>query len=186
MKVTLVLNTAMSATMISRPVRKSTSSGLVLRNVEGKGIGVFATKTFQIHETVLEFVGDLVSATNVEDLTHFLQVGPNTLLSPSGGIDDFVNHSCAPNTGIQDRAGQIFLFALQEIKAGDEISFDYSTTQMGGFWFMDCICGKAGCRGRIGDFKDLPVDLKQFYIDKNAVLPFVIADESRWRFRASD
>lgn len=153
-----------------------TLPGLVLRTVSGKGKGVFATSDFASGATVLEFVGELLEVGSIGDLTHCLQIGPTTFLGPSGGIDDFVNHSCAPNTGIQDRGGRIFLFAFDAIKKGDEISFDYSTTQTGGYWHMQCICGTKECRGRIGDFRDLAPNLRQFYVSKNAVLPFVAAD----------
>lgn len=166
-------------TRSARKAQKNDSHGdlgLLMRHVPGKGKGVFATRDFPAGTTVLEFLGALVEVNEVDDLTHCLQVGPTTFLGPSGSVDDYVNHSCAPNTGIQDREGRIFLFALSPIKSGDEISFDYSTTQTGGHWHMQCLCGKATCRGHIGDFRDLPSSVRQFYIDRNAVLPFVAAD----------
>ena len=61
-------------------------------------------------------------------------MGPKAFLSPSGELDDYVNHSCEPNCGIKEDQGRVVLFALKPIGNGDEITFDDATTQAGGFW----------------------------------------------------
>ena len=150
---------------------------LTLKNeVEGKGRGVFAAMTFKKGEEVLEFLGEIRDVADFDDLTYALQIGPSTFIGPSGDVDDFVNHSCEPNTGIREREGRVVLFALTDIKAGLEITFDYSTTQSGGYWTMDCQCGSDYCRGTIGDFRDLSTTLKSYYVKNRAVLPFLIKD----------
>src|SRR5688572_12918117 len=111
------------------PIRPHGS--LELRDVPGKGRGVFTTRAFRRGEEVLEFRGVHRDVSAFKDLTHALQIGPRTFISPSGDIDDFVNHSCDPNTGVRDDNGRIVLFALKDIKAGHEINFDYATTQAG-------------------------------------------------------
>jgi hypothetical protein len=163
----------------ARGRQPAVEASLILREVPGKGKGVFATRPYREGEIVLEFLGNLLQPCDVDDLTHCLQIGPATFLSPSGGIDDYVNHSCAPNTGIAERQGRILLFALGPIKKGDEISFDYSTTQTGGHWSMECLCGVPGCRGLIGDFRDVPAARRRYYIERQAVLPFVAADAAQ-------
>jgi hypothetical protein len=45
---------------------------------------------------------------------------------------------------------------------------------------MRCICGTASCRGLIGDFHDLPMDLQQRYLKLGIVQPFIV-DE--WHVR---
>lgn len=153
---------------------------LILReDLPGKGRGVFALDAFRPGEEVLEFLGHVRDVSTYTDLTHALQVGPTDFLSASGGIDDYVNHSCSPNTGIRDDKGRIVLIALKAIAPGAEITFDYSTTQTNGLWSMECQCGSKKCRGRILDFKDLPQELRNFYEKNNAVLPFVLADSKK-------
>jgi hypothetical protein len=148
---------------------------LILReDVGGKGRGVFAGQAFDPGAEVLEFLGDVRKVQTFNDLTHALQIGEDTFLGPSGGVDDYVNHSCEPNTGIRQVDGRVILFALRPIEAGDEITFDYSTTQSGGYWTMACQCGSGGCRGVIGDFADLPKPLRSFYVRNRAVLPFLV------------
>lgn len=62
-------------------------------------------------------------------------------------IDDAerFNHSCDPNLGIQ---GQIVVLSRRAIAAGEELTFDYETTDFdpGGF---ECRCGAEDCRGLI-------------------------------------
>jgi len=148
---------------------------LILReDLPGKGRGVFALDAFCPGEEVLEFLGQVRDVSTYTDLTHALQVGPTDFLSASGGIDDYVNHSCSPNTGIRDVQGRIVLIALKTIAPGAEITFDYSTTQANGLWEMECQCKSKKCRGRIADFKELPKDLQTFYEKNNAVLPFAL------------
>lgn len=151
---------------------------LVLHDeVCGKGRGVFAGQPFKKGALVLEFLGEVRDVSELNDLTHALQIGPRDFLTASGGIDDYVNHSCRPNCGIRVDNGRVILFALRDIRVGEEILFDYSTTQSGGYWEMDCQCGVPTCRGRIGDFKDLPTEHQQFYISQRAVLTFLLTND---------
>jgi len=147
---------------------------LILKDVPGKGRGVFADRAYRSGEEVLEFLGERRDVATFADLTHALQVGPRTFLSASGDVDDYVNHSCQPNCGIREIDGCVVLFAFKAIAIDEEITFDYSTTQAGGFWEMTCDCGSNSCRRHIGDFKDLPKALRKRYIALHAVLPFVL------------
>ena len=65
----------------------------------------------------------------------------NTLLPKQ----DFVNHSCEPSGGLR---GEAVLVAMRDIKEGEEITFDYATTEcIDGEW--ECLCGTPACRGTI-------------------------------------
>lgn len=149
-------------------------TALILKDVPGKGRGVFAGQAFRPGDEVLQFLGDLKDVSEFSDLTHALQVGPRAFLSASGELDDYVNHSCDPNCGIRDDQGRVVLFALRPIANTDEITFDYATTQAGGFWKMTCQCGAPNCRKTIGDFSDMPKERQQFFIKQGAVLPYLL------------
>jgi hypothetical protein len=75
-----------------------------------------------------------------------IQVGVNAWMWSSGGLDDLVNHSCAPNLGLFPMVGadggdgDLYLVARREIAAGEELSFDYSTSMVDEPWAMDCAC----------------------------------------------
>lgn len=152
---------------------KSNKGALALKNVPAKGTGVFAKRAIRAGEEVLQFVGEVRDVDSFGDLTHALQIGPRQFISSSGGIDDFVNHSCEPNCGIRDTDGRVMLFALVDIPKGSEITFDYATTQTGGFFVFDCQCGAAACRGRVSDFTDVPEERQEFYRQRDALLGYL-------------
>ncbi|MHB8630096.1 MAG: SET domain-containing protein-lysine N-methyltransferase [Aggregatilineales bacterium] len=56
-----------------------------------------------------------------------------------------INHSCDPNAGVK---GQNVLVARRDIAPGEEICFDYETTDTQGMNFV-CRCGSPKCRKRI-------------------------------------
>lgn len=163
----------MHARTQSRQPKSRVEAPLILRDVPGKGRGVFAGAGFEPGEEVLEFLGEVRDVSSFQDLTHALQIGPREFLSSSGGIDDYVNHSCQPNCGVRDDDGRVVLFALQTIAPGDEISFDYATTQAGGFFVFDCQCGSPACRGQVGDFADMPPQRQAFFINRRALLRYL-------------
>lgn len=56
------------------------------------------------------------------------------------------NHGCDPNAGFQ---GQIFLVAMRDIRADEQVCFDYAMVlNLPGYRF-DCLCGAKNCRGTI-------------------------------------
>ena len=100
---------------------------------------------------------------------NLLQTGQRTyiLLDPPGV---FANHSCDPNAGIR---GNRRLVALREIREGEEIRFDYSTTMDEEMWTMPCRCGAATCRGTVADFKTLPLEIRRRYLALGIVQGFI-------------
>ena len=71
-------------------------------------------------------------------------------------LDEFsrtINHSCDPNGGIRKTSE---LFALRDIKKGEEITYDYSATIAPTRWHMKCKCGSKNCRKILGDVLSIP------------------------------
>jgi hypothetical protein len=153
-----------------------TAIKLTMKNLEGIGKGVFTESDIAAGTEVLQFQGDLKEVSDLEDLTHCLQVGESTFLTSAGGMDDFINHSCEPTCGVRLTPDQrVIVFALRDLKAGTEITFDYATTQSGEHETLRCLCKKPGCRKLIGGFRDLPKPLQEYYIRHDAVLPFLLS-----------
>ncbi|MCX7632005.1 MAG: SET domain-containing protein [Turneriella sp.] len=143
------------------------------------GKGVFARRAFSAHERVLEFRGRRYSRTQYlaklnPHKCHFMQIGEDVFLGPSRTPDNFVNHCCRPNCGLIIQNGRAFLVALRAIFPGEEITFDYSTSMAEDHWEMDCACGVPECRGRIRDFRHLPVEVQNYYIQLAVVPDFVL------------
>ncbi len=147
---------------------------LILKKTRN-GKGVFANKNFKKYEQIIQFHGKLLTYeqfpahyTKMED--YCVQIGKNLYMGPSGRIDDFINHSCNPNSGPKINGKNAFLMAIKNIKKREEITWDYSTTMDEDFWEIACNCRSKNCRKRIGDFKYLTKKLKQKYI-KLGIVP---------------
>ena len=57
----------------------------------------------------------------------------------------FINHSCAPNPFFRCTAERAEIYALREIRRGEELTVDYGESQHDGK--LACRCGAASCRG---------------------------------------
>lgn len=103
------------------------------------------------------------------DYEMWIQVGKDNWMGPSGGPDDYVNHSCDPNAGLLEDDTGLHLVALRQIAVNEEITFDYSTSMFQEPTEMSCICGAATCRGVIRNFMDLPISVQEKYIAADVV-----------------
>ena len=104
---------------------------------------------------------------STERTMHSIQVDHEAHVEVGSPIRYF-NHSCEPNCGLLIRSGreELEVHALRHLAAGDELTLDYSTFEFE-IQFMPhpCLCGAATCRGQITGFKDLPLDLVEYYGD---------------------
>jgi len=86
-----------------------------------------------------------------EEGDHGVQISESLVIaSPIGyplGPADFINHSCNPSVGF---CGQIGLVAMRDIKANEEITFDYAMCLHPVIgvprYVMPCSCGSLNCR----------------------------------------
>jgi SET domain-containing protein len=120
---------------------------------EKGGYGVFAIAPVACGELLTVWSGvvipeDGLSAISTERSTHGIQVEEGFFLVPIGELEpaDMFNHSCTPNAGL---SGQITLVAMRDIAAGEEICFDYATSDSNDYDVFDCHCGAPGCRGKV-------------------------------------
>ncbi|CAN5267045.1 hypothetical protein BH23GEM2_BH23GEM2_14780 [soil metagenome] len=145
------------------------------------GRGLFAATSIKPGETIIRVEGRVVHS---DVLWHrqgsrfsanCIRFGPETYLDPGNGACRFVNHSCDPNAGIQKAGNRLFLFAAKSIRAGSEITIDYSTT-IGDddIWTMRCKCGSRRCRKTIRNFGSLPAEVKRRYLRRELVPGYII------------
>jgi hypothetical protein len=145
--------------------------GLFAEEVAVKGRAVFSPVTIPQGAVVLMFQGPLFDRDTCPEFSEALQVGVNSWCWSSGGLDDLVNHSCVPNTGLwQPGDGATYLVALKDIPPRTELSFDYSTSMVDEPWSMECACGEGACRGHIANFLDMPAEAQAWYAARG-VLP---------------
>ena len=137
------------------------------------GKGLLAASDIKKGELILEFNGPIISAAGAKRKGihegDVVQIGFNKYIDCTKPCV-YVNHSCNPNAGVKD---DIKLFAIKNIKAGEQITFDYSTVMDEDDWEMDCKCGSKNCRKRIRDFKYLPKSLQKKYLKLGIVQGFI-------------
>ena len=134
------------------------------------GIGVFATRDFNANETVL-----VIDDSRVVDDAHplrpergeyhyhcdYLAGGLVVLMPPP---ERHINSSCNPNAFTKTVDGVRHLVARRQIKAGEEITYDYIIDCHGGdVW--QCNCGSPRCRRTIvSSFFELPLEWQREYL----------------------
>lgn len=145
---------------------------LKVKDTKKYGDGVFAIKNIKRGELCAIFGGYILHAKVEAKLPpkysdSGIQISDQFVISSLLGkelTDDF-NHSCDPNVGIN---GQIFLVAMRNIKAGEQVTFDYAMClsynkkHMPYFYKTKCLCGSKNCRGYItaNDWKILALQNK--------------------------
>ena len=129
-----------------------------------KGKGVYATRDIAKNEYLFHTnLGQLPSYT-LEEIAKIPNLNVNGEHSEYYGNGryvinfspaSYINHSCSPNC--YERMKTIIIkdvYALRDIKKGEELTTDYSLTSVDqfagkGFWVMDCKCGSKDCRGNL-------------------------------------
>ena len=152
---------------------------LVTRACNG-GKGIFTRRKIPANTRILEFTGDRVIREIVDQALadggpdSFLQIDENFFIGSSGHVDDYVNHSCDPNCGLEFAGGRIYLKSIKPIKRGQELTFDYATSQKSFPFRFLCRCGSVECRGEIGDYNEIPVSRKVHYQSMGVVAPYLL------------
>jgi hypothetical protein len=88
-----------------------------------------------------------------DELLHYAYQCSATHVVAEQGIERYMNHSCDPNTWWEDNDTMI---ARRDILPGEEITYDYATTEIRIPFQMTCRCGSAQCRGTVTnlDYQD--------------------------------
>lgn len=93
------------------------------------GLGLFAAENISKGSCIIEYVGRTL--TKAEEYTsnskYLFEINSRRTIDGSirSNIARYVNHSCRPNVEAEIYKGQIFFMAYKNIKAGEELSFDY-------------------------------------------------------------
>ena len=156
---------------------------LYLAETADRGVGVFAARDFSPGDILMmdldgDYYDQVLSYRELSrrgiDLKYPLQVGLDLFKVPSGNIDDFINHSCDPTVGVRLYPSGMIILAIQIIKMRDEITFDYATYLNNSHERFICRCGSNNCRRVIGNFRTLPADLQQRYLELGIAGDFVL------------
>lgn len=138
-----------------KKTRTELADGIEVRPSPIDGKGCFAAVPFRKGRKIAELTGERVARVeaarrmrgrrrlHICALDHYWGVDA----SRGGNGTQYVNHSCEPNSFMRVTSGHIIIYALRDIRPGEELTLDYGVT-----YHPDtkrCLCGAASCRGTL-------------------------------------
>jgi uncharacterized protein len=130
-------------------------------SIHGKGI--FAKKNIKAGQKIGRYKGTII--TNEESYERFVDVDGHSHTfffsidedhvidgGDNGNGLKYCNHSCSPNAEAKNEGKKVKVYALQDIKKGNEIFYDYLLEFPGKITKKilkkyACFCGSPNCRG---------------------------------------
>ncbi|WP_460547943.1 SET domain-containing protein [Comamonas piscis] len=142
----------------------STGRRIQVRRSGVHGRGVFALQDIAEGEVIVEYAGKVISYEESQrrhphdpahpNHTFFFQIDGDRVIDGGDGGNSarWINHSCEPNCFAEEVDDRIFISALRNINAGEELGYDYGliieeryTAKLKADYA--CRCGAAECRG---------------------------------------
>ncbi|MBS0315659.1 MAG: SET domain-containing protein-lysine N-methyltransferase [Proteobacteria bacterium] len=130
------------------------------------GKGVFALQPIAAGETIIEYTGEVITwkaaqarhphDPNDPNHTFFFHIDERHVIDAKVGGNSarWINHSCDPNCEADEQQGRVFIKALRDIRAGEELNYDYGliideryTPKLKAEY--PCWCGAKNCRGTL-------------------------------------
>lgn len=123
--------------------------------------GAFAKQDIPKGTHIIEYVGELIEHEEAEKRERendkkgstyiYILDDTHCIDGAFGGNESIcINHSCNPNCEDVMIGKKIWIFALHDIKKGEELTFDYSFPH-DGHVKTPCHCKSHNCRGHIED-----------------------------------
>ena len=126
---------------------------LVIRPSQIHSYGCYTTRPIRKGTLVVEYVGERLSNSQADDLydgvpqTYLFGLDNRKQVVDGYGVAAFINHSCSPNCETDQIRGKIWVIAMREIHAGEELTYDYNLFD--GDDDAPCSCGASRCRGSL-------------------------------------
>lgn len=148
-----------------RTIQKARDRGLIRIGRSGiEGRGVFAKRKIPKGTRIIEYRGKRRAL--AELLASRTEAGPapvlvirldeETVIDPTirGNDARFINHSCEPNCEVYVFDRRLYIYAMNDIRRGEELTFDYQLRSAAGtvgeepvIGDYPCRCGSRNCRG---------------------------------------
>jgi SET domain-containing protein len=128
--------------------------GLIIRSSVIHAAGCYTTTPIRKGARVAEYTGRRLTRAEADaayknsPITYLFGLGDGEMVIDGHGTAMFINHSCDPNCETSEVDGRIWINAIRNIAAGEEITYNYCLYDSGpGDGDALCNCGAAKCRG---------------------------------------
>ena len=111
------------------------------------GLGLFAGEDIKKGTCLIEYTGPLVTNKEADEINsrYLFAVNQGKTIDGSGRDNKarYVNHGCRPNAETDVYKNRVFITAIKNIKAGDEITYNYGKEYFNQFIKpYGCRCGR--------------------------------------------
>ncbi len=127
----------------------SLASGVAMQLRPDKQRGLFVNRSVRKGEILITYDGPIVKHAT----RYSIQIDDNLHIEGTLESNACLNHSCAPNTYVDWKG--VFLRALRDLAAGEELTCNYLTTDWELHEKFICTCGAPNCYGEVRGFKYL-------------------------------
>ena len=138
-------------------------------NIDNRGL--YAAKNIKAGKKIIYYRGKVITKKETEKNPKYDNEKAIYLFNLNNKYDldgDFkfntarlINHSCNPNCEVDGKGLKLWIFALRNIKKGEELSYDYGFSFDKDYKDFPCRCGAKKCFG------------------------FIVSSQSRWRIKKS-
>jgi SET domain-containing protein len=119
------------------------------------GQGAFAGEDIPARRKIGEIRGESISVREARRRARgaarimIVELSERRAIDASASLDPlrYTNHSCQPNAVLRIRQGRVELYAMRDVRRGEELTVDYGPTHHDGK--LRCRCGAARCAGRL-------------------------------------
>jgi hypothetical protein len=156
------------------PFTPFVSKKIIVRDTKTvKGKGVFAIKEIKKGELILEFEPTFIKKATQHTFRFDRHL--HQLCMDEKAAENYLNHSCEANARFDSSKAASLRFAFRakrKIKAGEEITYNYFTTDWGGEDNFECACGSLHCKRLITGFKTLTLSEKEAL--RSDLIPYLL------------
>ena len=134
---------------------------LIIRSSAIHAAGCYTLDAVPKGRRLLEYDGPRIPKSVADEryagrpVTYLFGFGDKNEVIDGFGPAMFINHSCAPNCETEEEDSRIFITALRDIAAGEELLYEYNLYDSDDDT-APCYCGAPQCRGTM--FSDAEIE----------------------------
>jgi uncharacterized protein len=135
--------------------------GLIVRPSKIHSTGCYTTEPIPSGSFVVEYTGPRLTKEaaderyNEQEETYLFGLDDGEHVIDGFGVAAFINHSCDPNCETDELEGRVWIIAMRDIEAGEELTYDYNLYDGEDDDKSPCACGAKNCRGTLFSEEEL-------------------------------
>jgi uncharacterized protein len=146
--------------------------GLIIRLSPIHREGCYTTTPIPRGTRIVEYTGERISNQEADrryqdrEITYLFGLSDGKRVIDGNGIAALINHSCDGNCEAKEIRGRVWITAIRDIRAGEELTYDYNLYD--GEGDAPCRCRTRKCRGSLYSRRELQKRRKAAHRRKRA------------------